>query len=102
LSYVGEWDEHPHRRPASRDLLNTLTCTGVRCQCRAIKQGDYTKAILKGEVNERLWRHDTPRHRQLNCSRAREHGGSLAGFSVHVKHNEQIANKFQTLDINGS
>jgi hypothetical protein len=27
-------------------------------------------------------------------------GGSLAGFGVHVKQNEQIANKYQTLDIN--
>jgi len=42
LSYVGEWDEHPHLRPAKRDLGPLL----------AIKQEDYTKAALKGEVNE--------------------------------------------------
>jgi len=44
---------------------------GIFNTLRAIKQGDYTKAILKGEVNERLWYHDAPCHRQLNCSRAK-------------------------------
>jgi hypothetical protein len=40
----------------------------------AIKQKDYTKAALKGEVNQRPWRHDASRYRQLNCGAKAPHG----------------------------
>ena len=63
-------------RPLTRRVLCRLSYVGtppggIFNTLRAIKQGDYTKAILKGEVNERLWHHAAPRHRQLNCSRAK-------------------------------
>ena len=123
LSYVGK---HSRQQRAGRFV-------------RAIKQGDYTKAILKGEaiclaIRERprhpvqstrdrrtygIFDFGTPRHpawwdlqqaikllpREALARTPRtigSTGGSLAGFRADVKQNEQIANKFQTLDINRS
>ena len=39
-----------------------------------LSRGIIPKPYLKGKSMSAFWRLDTPRHRQLNCSRAREHG----------------------------
>lgn len=102
LSYVGISGENTrtYGTPAKETPPKTCRALRARGTLRAIKQGDYTKAILKGEVNERLRRSASQAIKLL--PRKGSTGGSLAGFSAHVKHNEQIANKYQTLDINGS
>jgi len=53
----------------------------IRGTLRAIKQGDYTKAILNGEVKQAI----------KLLPRKGSTGGSLAGIGRLVKHDKTIA-----------
>jgi len=61
--------------------MSADTPAKTRGTLRAIKQGDYTKAVLNGEVKQAI----------KLLPRKGSTGGSLAGITRLVKHNKSIA-----------
>ena len=83
LSYVGISGENTRTYDTPAKETPPRTCGALRARgtLRAIKQGDYTKAILNGEVKQAI----------KLLPRKGSTGGSLAGISRQVKHNRSIA-----------